>query len=298
MSTRAFLTVALGLSLISPQIATAQDASATFTKTPPKMKAGDIITSKQNFTSNTNAEVAVNGNVMGNFKMANEEAGQYLVTIVTVDAKGVPNKVSVAFKDLYEKQVQQGQSSTKKSPISNKTFHITRGKDSKHSVTDDKGKAVGAETAKLVLDEAGEFVAAPDASKKNEFHDMLTAKPVKVGQKFKLNKKQIRALLEDETFENGNVTITLRSLGKTNGFKSATFDITLAAVMTPEEGLSMTLNMTGTLVLTLEGCAPASLDMKGPLTLAGSKDEGGAKMTMSGKGTAKMDAKIHFLPKK
>lgn len=282
------LSTAIGLSLLTASSASAQ--SLTFSATPPKLRAGDTLTLKSLRSFHSEETTVIDGKAKPVIKSGNDVKENLHIVVKSVDSEGMPKQLLVHFQEKGEQTKVNDHKTAKKSSVSGKKYLVTYGS-ATHKVTDLKSKDVSPKVQALVLQAIPHLVEDPEIrheqeflEKDNEFRKLLTKQPLKIGQSFKLNKKQVAALFNAALLNDSDVSMTLSSQSTTQGLKTATFDTTISHGFETEDGQSMDLKITGKLIICLESCFILSTQLKGPTIVQSQQQRGQSKVLSRSKG--------------
>lgn len=279
---RAFAPIVLCLSLLST--ASAQDATVSFTKRPPKMNVGDKLKASSSEQLSLKLELIPDGAEAKHFKTEELKTAKLSASVTKINKEGRPTELKVSVEELKKLTKENGKTATQKNPKSGQTFQV-RCQGGQLSAVDDKGQALDAKGAKSLFKDLDKLLRLIAPSELKEFQALLTSKPLKLSQKLKLNEAQAKELFKNEAMNKGDLLLTLKSVGELHGFKTATFDLSVLNKDRPEETGAITLNLIGSLVITLEGCVPVSYSAKGLMTMTEKTLRGGKSMSMFASGT-------------
>lgn len=255
---------------------------AKFSRAAPQV--GTKLKDEQKFEMKMTMTMTGLGEAPQTTEVSRREATEMSKEILALD-KDAPTRMKVSYQSKSLVQTERGEEHTLDSELVGKTF-IAELKDGQITITDENGKPVDANAARLVAKDAN------DLGQADQFVVNMPDRAIKVGDEVPELGKLIEAELVRSAGEKSKPDIKAVSV-KLRDEKGgvAFFDVALS--LTQVQGpTSMSTDLKGTMGVRRNDSRPVQLTLSGPVKIALSS--GNTPMKMEGSGTMTLERQVSW----
>jgi hypothetical protein len=239
----------------SPLQSPAKETSATFKKARP------LVGDKEKKRKDT--ETTLKGDVSAGPKKVTLDRTSVSVVSKTVECREVKDQECVKLRVFYEKdeerEVTNGNATTKTNPNQGKTYIVVPGK--KPVITREDGSTPSRE-------ELAEVEGAYDKAPRNAAFLAALPDTVKVGDSLDALARVMKEEIEDDDDKpTAKAKVVVQSIGELDGKKIVTLAVTIALEGDSPSAGHMKLDMSGTVDLLVDGARVVRSSFSGPLSV-------------------------------
>lgn len=278
--------------------ATAQDTETeTISITKKALPVGAVISEGINGKMDMEQSVAMGGQVIQQTKMKMAMNGKRQWTVLARDDKGI-SKVKLHVIERKESMEveggMEGMDTDEESPLSGKTFVISRG-DSGATIEPEGDFEVTGDMEKEIKDQLHEETGAL-LSPSNGLEKLVEKGKFVVGSEITLGRKDLEKFMGGDNSQFPIESMTFKPTGSRSvlGVDCCVFDVT--AKVAPEEGEAgemqgppMTAEFTGEAVMRKDGGWLQGMKLSGPMSMEMTQDHEGMQLEIDGSGSMTME---------